>query len=39
MTGLTARGTELVTALKHAGEATADQLAEQLGVTVSAVTT
>ena len=34
---VTARGNELVTALKHAGEATADQLATQLGVTVSAV--
>jgi DeoR family suf operon transcriptional repressor len=37
MTTLTARGNELVTALKHAGEATADDLAAQLGVTVSAV--
>lgn len=36
-TTLTARGNELVTALKHAGEATADDLAAQLGVTVSAV--
>jgi DeoR family suf operon transcriptional repressor len=34
---VTARGNELVTALKHAGEATADDLAAQLGVTVSAV--
>ena len=34
---VTARGNELVTALKHAGEATADELAAQLGVTVSAV--
>jgi DeoR family transcriptional regulator, suf operon transcriptional repressor len=34
---LSARATELVTALKHAGEATADELAAQLGVTVSAV--
>ena len=34
---VTARGNELVTALKHAGEATADQLAKRLGVTVSAV--
>jgi DeoR family suf operon transcriptional repressor len=31
------RGNELVTALKHAGEATADDLAGELGVTVSAV--
>lgn len=31
------RGNELVTALKHAGEATAEDLAAQLGVTVSAV--
>ncbi|MDQ3898023.1 MAG: ArsR family transcriptional regulator [Actinomycetota bacterium] len=30
------RGSELVMALKHAGEATAEQLAERLGVTVSA---
>jgi DeoR family suf operon transcriptional repressor len=39
MTGatLSARGNELVTALKHAGESTADGLAETLGVTVSAV--
>ena len=36
-TTVTARGNELVTALKHAGEATADELAAQLGVTVSAV--
>ena len=34
---VTTRGTELVTALKHAGEATAEQLAGELGVTVSAV--
>ena len=34
---VSARGNELVTALKHAGEATADQLAAGLGVTVSAV--
>lgn len=34
---LSVRGTELVTALKHAGEATADELAGELGVTVSAV--
>jgi DeoR family transcriptional regulator, suf operon transcriptional repressor len=34
---VSARGNELVTALKHAGEATADDLAAQLGVTVSAV--
>ena len=34
---VSARGNELVTALKHAGEATADELAAQLGVTVSAV--
>lgn len=34
---VSARGNELVTALKHAGEATADELAEQLGVTVSAI--
>lgn len=34
---LSARGHELVTALKHAGEATAEDLAAQLGVTVSAV--
>jgi DeoR family transcriptional regulator, suf operon transcriptional repressor len=34
---VTARGNELVTALKHAGEATAEELATQLGVTVSAV--
>ena len=34
---VTARGNELVTALKHAGEATAEQLAAELGVTVSAV--
>ena len=34
---LTTRATELATALKHAGEATADELAAQLGVTVSAV--
>jgi len=39
MNGLrvSARATELVTALKHAGEATADALAASLGVTVSAV--
>ena len=39
MTGVrvSARGNELVTALKHAGEATADDLADRLGVTVSAV--
>lgn len=39
MTGrtLTGRTGELVTALKHAGEATADELAAALGVTVSAV--
>jgi DeoR family suf operon transcriptional repressor len=36
-TKVSARGNELVTALKHAGEATADDLAAQLGVTVSAV--
>ena len=34
---VSARANELVTALKHAGEATADDLAAQLGVTVSAV--
>jgi DeoR family transcriptional regulator, suf operon transcriptional repressor len=34
---LSTRATELVTALKHAGEATADELAAHLGVTVSAV--
>jgi DeoR family suf operon transcriptional repressor len=34
---VSARGNELVTALKHAGEATADDLAAALGVTVSAV--
>ena len=34
---LSTRGTDLVTALKHAGEATAEELAEVLGVTVSAV--
>ena len=34
---VSARGNEVVTALKHAGEATADDLADQLGVTVSAV--
>jgi DeoR family suf operon transcriptional repressor len=34
---LSTRATELVTTLKHAGEATADELASQLGVTVSAV--
>ena len=34
---VSARGTELITALKHAGEATADELAASLGVTVSAV--
>ena len=34
---VSARGTELLTALKHAGEATADELAASLGVTVSAV--
>jgi DeoR family suf operon transcriptional repressor len=34
---LSTRATELVTALKHAGEATADDLAAELGVTVSAV--
>ncbi|HJV08514.1 MAG TPA: ArsR family transcriptional regulator, partial [Acidimicrobiales bacterium] len=34
---VTTRGTELVTALKHAGEATAEALAGELGVTVSAV--
>jgi DeoR family suf operon transcriptional repressor len=34
---LSTRGTELVTALKHAGEATAEDLAEDLGVTASAV--
>jgi DeoR family suf operon transcriptional repressor len=34
---VSARGNELVTALKHAGEATAEQLAGELGVTVSAV--
>ena len=39
MTALRAsnRGDELVNALKHAGEATAENLAEALGVTVSAV--
>jgi DeoR family suf operon transcriptional repressor len=31
------RATELMTALKHAGDATADQLAATLGITVSAV--
>jgi len=38
MNGLkvSARATELVTALKHTGEATADELAASLGVTVSA---
>lgn len=36
-TKVSARNKELVTALKHAGEATADQLAAGLGVTVSAV--
>ncbi len=36
-TKVSARATELLTALKHAGEATADELAAQLGVTVSAV--
>lgn len=34
---LSSRGTELVQVLKHAGEATAEELADQLGVTVSAV--
>jgi DeoR family suf operon transcriptional repressor len=34
---LTTRANELVGALKHAGEATADELATELGVTVSAV--
>ncbi|HEX3621339.1 MAG TPA: ArsR family transcriptional regulator [Acidimicrobiales bacterium] len=34
---LTSRGNELVTALKQAGESTAEELAEGLGVTVSAV--
>ena len=34
---VSARGNELITALKHAGEATADELAGSLGVTVSAV--
>jgi DeoR family suf operon transcriptional repressor len=34
---LTTRGNELVTALKHAGESTAEDLAASLGVTVSAV--
>lgn len=34
---VSARGNELVSALKHAGEATAEDLAERLGVTVSAV--
>ena len=34
---VSARGNEVVTALKHAGEATAEELAEGLGVTVSAV--
>ncbi|MDQ4069513.1 MAG: HTH domain-containing protein [Actinomycetota bacterium] len=34
---LTGRGKEVVLALKHAGEATAEDLAEQLGVTVNAV--
>ena len=34
---VSARGNELVTALKHAGEATADELAAGLGVTVSAI--
>ena len=34
---LTTRGNELVQVLKHAGEATAEELAERLGVTVSAV--
>jgi len=36
-TKVSARGNELVTALKRAGEATADDLAAGLGVTVSAV--
>ncbi|MGI8810561.1 MAG: helix-turn-helix transcriptional regulator [Acidimicrobiales bacterium] len=36
-TKVSARANELVTALKHAGEATADELSSQLGVTVSAV--
>lgn len=34
---VSARGSELVTALKHAGEASAEDLAAELGVTVSAV--
>jgi DeoR family suf operon transcriptional repressor len=34
---LSTRGNELVGALKHAGEATAEELAERLGVTASAV--
>jgi DeoR family suf operon transcriptional repressor len=34
---LSTRGNELVQALKHAGEATAEELAARLGVTVSAV--
>ena len=34
---LSGRGKELVLALKHAGEATAEELAARLGVTVSAV--
>ncbi|MGH9264655.1 MAG: helix-turn-helix transcriptional regulator [Acidimicrobiales bacterium] len=34
---LSSRGTELVQVLKHAGEATAEELADRLGVTVSAV--
>ncbi len=36
-TRISARATELVTTLKHAGEASADDLAASLGVTVSAV--
>ena len=36
-TKVSARGNELITALKHAGAATADELAASLGVTVSAV--
>ena len=34
---VSARGNEVVNALKRAGEATADELADELGVTVSAV--
>ena len=37
MTKVSTRGNELVQVLKHTGEATAEELAERLGVTVSAV--